>query len=178
MASVIPERISELKIIHYPGSELRRRAGPVTRFDERLSELAQRMVELMFEFKGVGLAAPQVGVLLRIFVSNHTGEPEDTRIFVNPKLEVSGEMVSREEGCLSIPQVYGDVTRPARTAISAQDLQGNLFLLTDEEFAARVWQHESDHLDGRLIIDRFSMTTKLSVRKLLAELESKSTAKR
>ena len=177
MASVIPERISELQIVHYPAPELRRFADPVTQFDGRLSALAQRMVELMFEFKGIGLAAPQVGVLLRMFVSNHTGEPDDTRIFVNPELDVSGELVGREEGCLSMPQVYGEVVRPAHVVISAQDLQGKQFSLTDDELAARVWQHETNHLDGQLIIDRFSMSTKLSVRKLLAEFESKSAAR-
>src|SRR5690606_13355616 len=93
----------DLRIVHYPDPRLKKRSVPVERFDENLKALAQRMLELMKEARGVGLAAPQVGLNIRLFVMNHTGNPEDDRIYVNPELyDPAGDEVG-EEGCLSLP---------------------------------------------------------------------------
>ncbi len=165
--------LDALEIINYPDPRLRQKARPVEAVDDRIAALAQRMIALMHEARGVGLAAPQVGIGLRLFVANtrEEGDGED-HIFINPTLHnPAGEFEAREEGCLSIPEVHGDVRRPTIITIRYLDLHGNPQEATGEGLAARVWQHETDHLDGRLIIDRFNQITRLSVRRRLRELE-------
>lgn len=160
-------------IVKYPDPRLRRKCEPVTVFDARLAALAARMLELMKEHNGVGLAGPQVGALQRIFVCNPTGEPADDRVYVNPELSDLVGGVESEEGCLSIPDVRVMVRRARRCRLRAQDLEGRPVELEGEDLIARIWQHEVDHLDGRLIVDRMSAADRVANRKKLAELESK-----
>ncbi len=163
--------IEQLTIIHYPDPRLRKVCEPITVFDEELAAFAQRMLELMHAGRGVGLAAPQVGVLKRMFVMNPSGEPGDDHIFVNPEIRDMHGNEEAEEGCLSIPEVYVNVRRAARCRIVARDLAGNPVELTGEGLTARVWQHETDHLNGVLILDRTGPGDRLKVRKKLRELE-------
>jgi len=169
----MPLDLARMKIIDYPDPRLKKKCAPVETIDEETRRLAARMLELMHAEKGIGLAAPQVGVLRRMFVCNLTGKPNDDRVFINPSLaEFAGDIES-EEGCLSIPDVTVQLHRHARCVIAAQDLSGKAVRLEGEGLAARCWQHECDHLDGRLIIDRMSEADKIANRKALRTLERK-----
>src|SRR5690606_21325593 len=114
-------------------------------------------IELMHEAGGCGLAAPQVALNWRLFVANDTGEPGNDLVFINPQLINPGtEQHDREEGCLSLPHIAGVVRRPKIITVQALDIDGKPFEMTSDELAARIWQHETDHLDGVLIIDRMA----------------------
>ena len=161
----------ELKIILYPDPRLKKLSQPVTSFDERLRLLAARMLELMREAKGVGLAAPQVGENVRLFVMNATQEPGDDRIYVNPVLSDFEGDEEQEEGCLSLPGIHVNVTRGKQVRMVAQDLEGNPIEEVASGFPARVWQHEFDHLNGTLLTDRMGPVAKMTHRKVLNELK-------
>jgi peptide deformylase len=162
----------DLRIIHYPDPRLKKKSRPVTDFDDALKQLAARMFELMRTNEGVGLAAPQVGHNIRLFVANATGKPEDDRVYVNPVLSEAEGDEEAEEGCLSLPEIRVNITRPTtRVRIRAQDLDGKPFEEIGEGFVTRVWQHENDHLNGVMITDRMGPVAKLTNRKKLKELE-------
>jgi len=163
----------DLKIIKYPDPRLRRMSEPVTRFDDELAALAARMFELMKGARGVGLAAPQVGHNIRLFVMNPTGEPDDARVYVNPVLSEADGEEEGEEGCLSLPNVNAKVWRSKKLRIQAQDLQGNPIDESADGYFARVWQHETDHLNGTMIIDRMGPVARLAARRILRELQQK-----
>ncbi len=148
---------------------LRATALPVERFDEQLRAEAQRMDELMQAALGVGLAATQVGILHRVLV--YRAYPEDeTTVLVNPVLEwVSDERGAAEEGCLSIPGVHVEVERPARVRVRARDVAGAELQVEADGLEARVIQHEIDHLDGVLILDRISRETRREAMRALRE---------
>lgn len=162
--------LSKLGIVLYPDPILKKKAEEVMQFGQPLRALADRMFELMREDKGVGLAAPQVGVGWRMFVCNPTGEPADDLICVNPKLvELSGAE-EKEEGCLSIPGVTVTMRRAVRAVMQAVDIEGRPFQLAQTDLPARIWQHEIDHLDGRLIIDSMSPADEIANRRALKQL--------
>jgi peptide deformylase len=142
------------QIRQYPDVALRMRARDVTEFDEFLVQLVERMFELMHDAQGVGLAATQVGVLQRVFVFA-PDEESAPRAIVNPRLTPDErEKLVEEEGCLSLREVRVPVERPTRVVIEGQDPNGDDVRLELEGLPARVVQHETDHLDGVLIIDR------------------------
>lgn len=161
-----------LKIIMYPDPRLRQACEPVTDFDDSLRALALRMVELMHGAKGVGLAAPQVGVMIRMFVCHAITDPEDHMILVNPKLADLQGQAAGDEGCLSLPDVTVEVYRAESCTILAQDLNGEPIRAAGVDLVARCWQHECDHLDGRLITDRMSDADKIANRRILKTLEA------
>jgi len=148
---------------------LRATALPVERFDEELRIEAERMDELMQAAQGVGLAATQVGILHRLLV--YRAYPEDpTSALVNPVLEwVSEELEAAEEGCLSLPGIHVEVERPARVRVRARDTSGAELLVEAEGLEARVIQHEIDHLDGVLILDRISREARRDAMRALRE---------
>jgi peptide deformylase len=166
----------ELKIIHYPDPRLKRTAATIEVFDEQLAALASKMFELMRASRGVGLAAPQIGKGIRLFVMNHTQQPDDARAYVNPELFDASDEEEAEEGCLSLPGINVNVARAKTVTLRAQDLQGNPVELTESGYVARIWQHEIDHLNGVLITDRVGPGTKLMLRKTLKELEDQYAA--
>ncbi|HEY3243933.1 MAG TPA: peptide deformylase [Phycisphaerae bacterium] len=159
-----------LRIISYPDPALRSHCTPVETFDESLSALALRMLELMREARGVGLAAPQLGVPLRLFVCNPTGQPTDDVVCVNPHLLDLEGAVEAEEGCLSIPGVQVPMRRAQSARLRFQDLIGQQRELQGEGMPARIWQHENDHLDGKLIIDSMSAAVEIANRRALKQL--------
>jgi peptide deformylase len=168
----MPDDAKDLKIIRWPDPRLKKKSEPVRAFDEDLRKLAARMFELMRDCKGVGLAAPQVGVNIRMFVANPTGKPEDDKVYVNPVLSDAEGDEEGEEGCLSLPEINVKVTRPtARVRMQAKDLSGEPFEQVGSGFITRIWQHENDHLNGILILDRMGAVAKLTYRKRLKELE-------
>jgi peptide deformylase len=148
---------------------LRASALPVERFDEDLRAEVERMDELMQAAHGVGLAATQVGVLHRLLV--YRAYPEDpTTALVNPVLEwVSDEREAAEEGCLSLPGIHVEVERPAQIRVRARDTSGAELLVEAEGLQARVIQHEIDHLDGVLILDRISREARREAMRALRE---------
>jgi len=159
-------------IVHYPDPRLRRKCRPIGVFDGSLAELAQRMLQLMKANRGVGLAGPQVGVSKRIFVCNPTGEPGDDHVYVNPELvELTGTFEATE-GCLSLPEITVTMRRAKRCRMRAFDVTGRPFVAEAEDLLARIWQHETDHLDGKLIIDRMNGTDKIANKKAIAQLET------
>ena len=166
----------ELKIIIYPDPRLRKISKDVEKFDDELADLARRMFILMREAKGVGLAAPQVGKNIRLFVMSHTGLEADDRVYVNPVLTDAEGDESAEEGCLSIPDIKADIPRSKTVKMTARDLTGNPIVETQAGYIARVWQHEVDHLNGVLHIDRMGALAKLAHRKALKALEDKYAA--
>lgn len=134
---------------------LQEKCQKVTKFDSALKVLVDAMFDTLDEADGVGLAAPQVGVNQRLFVIHIRGT--EKRAYINPQIiETSIETATEEEGCLSIPGVWHDVQRPARVTIQAQDVEGNPFQVKAEGLLARAIQHENDHLNGVLFIDRLS----------------------
>jgi peptide deformylase len=164
--------LEQLRIVLYPDPRLKKIALPVEHFDQPLKDLAARMFELMREAKGVGLAAPQVAKGLRLFVMNHTNEPQDDRVYVNPILSDPDGEEEAEEGCLSIPGLHVQIPRQKRLRMQARDLEGNQIDQTETGYIARIWQHETDHLNGILLTDRMGPTAKMTNKKLLKDLEA------
>lgn len=164
--------VEKLEIIHYPDPRLRKLAAKVTVFDAQVEAIARRMLVLMRGEKGVGLAAPQVGLAMRLFVMNPTGKDGDDLVIINPELRDMQNPKDGEEGCLSIPDVRVQVKRAARCSLRAHNLMGEPVELQGEELVARIWQHETDHLNGMMIIDRMGPADKIAVRGALRELEA------
>ena len=147
-------RLALAQIRQYPDPVLRLEAQDVADFDQDLQQLVDRMTRLMQDARGVGLAANQVGVLRRVFVIQAEDE-EEPRALVNPTIaERSEESDEDDEGCLSMQGVVVPVERPVRVRLEARDAEGNPVTLELEGLSARVAQHELDHLDGVLIVDR------------------------
>ena len=144
---------------------LKEKCEKVTKFDSALEMLVEAMYDTLEEADGVGLAGPQVGVPQRLFVVWLADGTKKT--FINPEiLETSVETCPYEEGCLSLPGVYHNVIRPAKVKVFAQDVKGHSFTLEASGLMARVIQHENDHLDGKLFIDRLSEADREKVLRL------------
>jgi peptide deformylase len=162
----------ELKI--YPDGVLKKRCKPLRRVDDEVLERAEQMLEFMYEAEGLGLAAPQVGWCDRIVTLDVDLQREDPRIFVNPLIvRREGEM-AQEEGCLSLPGVRVKVPRASKVLVVAYTLAGERLEIEAEGVAASAWQHEMDHLNGLLIIDRLAPTTMMTIRDRLKELEQQA----
>ena len=165
--SVRPVRI-------YGDPALKQRAAEVTRFDESLKELARDMHETMHAYRGVGLAGNQIGVLQRILVVDVPGaeEGEERRVYtvVNPVIVEKSGTQTDEEGCLSIPGVWQDVTRAMKVVVEAKDENGAPVRIDAEGYLARALQHEIDHLDGVLFVDRLSLLKRQFLRRDLDAL--------
>lgn len=159
-----------LHILVYPDEALRRETEPVTRFDEALRAIVNRMFLLMDEAEGIGLAAPQVGISKRFFImGEHEGQP--SAVFINPRIEYPDlPLESDEEGCLSLPDIRVNVRRPPTVHVEAFDVHGQPFSLEVEGLTARVIQHEFDHLNGVLIIDKMSPMDRLANRRKIRDL--------
>jgi peptide deformylase len=146
-------------ILILPDERLRAIAEPIEKIDDGVKQLAQDMLETMYDAPGIGLAAPQIGELRRIVVMDlaKEGEEPDPIVMVNPEiLKYSDETVTTEEGCLSIPELYYDVERPAEVTVRYTDLEGKVIEREAADRLAICIQHELDHLDGVLYIDYLS----------------------
>jgi len=162
---------SQCMITRYPTPVLMEKAKPVEVFNDDLRVLAERMIDIMVETKGVGLAGPQAGVNLRIFVASVDGTKENANVYVNPVIRVEGPLESVEEGCLSLPGIFGKIKRYTICTVTAQDLDGKEFTEKGEGLQARIYQHEFDHLEGRMIKDRLGAGAKLRARRKLKQME-------
>jgi len=155
----------------YPDPVLRRPAGPVEAFDEELRAIVAGMFERMYASKGVGLAGPQVGLKKRILVLNSTGEKADELVLVNPRiLERFGPATLFEEGCLSFPGLYAEVERLENCRVQAFRVDGTRLDESFGGFTSRVIQHEYDHLEGVLLVDRMSPADRLRHKAALEDL--------
>jgi peptide deformylase len=162
------EARSEIRVIGDP--VLRERAREVTSFDRNLRKLAKRMIRVMHDAPGVGLAAPQVGVVQRVLVYDVDDDP---RVLVNPVLdEFADETEAGDEGCLSVPGLRMPVERPVSVRVRAFDADGEPLDYRAEGFEARVIQHEYDHLEGVLIVDRTTRAARAEAMRALREREA------
>ncbi len=154
-----------LQVINYPHPALRHQSKPVRRVDKTLRQMIAKMFELMYEHRGVGLAANQVNLPLQLFIANISGERDsgEELVMINPVIQSPKGTSEAEEGCLSIPGVYGQVVRPEQVHVMAYDLSGNKFDRVVDGMLARVIQHEFDHLQGVLFPDRMSEAAKRAI---------------
>lgn len=165
--------LESLRVIRYPDPRLKELCTNIDMFDASLRRLTQRMAELMFEAKGVGLAANQVGITVQLFVASPTYEPADVRVYVNPRILSADGWEESEEGCLSLPGINTNIKRRQVVTIEAADLDGKVFQETGTELLARIFQHETDHLQGMLLVDKMGSVARLASRRTLKELEEK-----
>ncbi len=157
-----------MKIIYVGNPILRKRSKEIGVFDDSLKSFVEKLTEVMYTEDGVGLAAPQVGVLKRIIVFD---DGSGTKTMVNPvMLSFGEETVVMEEGCLSVPGVYADISRPVSVRVRYQDVYGDIFEEMLDGYSSRIVQHETDHLDGKLFIDYISHGKKIAVRSRLIEI--------
>ena len=161
----------QLYIHCYPDPILRQPAQPVRQVTQEIVELVEKMTDLMLEANGIGLAAPQLGVLLEVVIISLTGKREDVEVFINPQLDGFEGVSEVEEGCLSLPGIRGLVRRPAICTVNAMDLESNQYVMDMVELGATAIQHETDHLRGKLFIDRLTTVSRLACRKALKQLE-------
>lgn len=170
-AKILSADLSALTVIRYPDPRLREVCSPVDEVDDRVQALVEKMFELMFASKGVGLAAPQVGVTVTLFVASPSFDPADRRVYINPRILASQGSQDDDEGCLSFPGIGCKIKRANVITIRALGLDGQEFEETGEGLTARIFQHESDHLEGRLLIDRMGSVAKLANRRAIRHLE-------
>jgi peptide deformylase len=170
-----------LEIIHYPHPTLRHVSKPLKRVDAELRAMIAEMFDLMYEHEGIGLAANQVDLPYRVFVCNVEGDPKTKDaecVFINPVIIKGSGQHEREEGCLSIPGVYAPVIRKEKITVQAYNLAGEEISGEIDGLFARVIQHETDHLDGRLFIDRITPTQLADISGELEEFEIDFNSKR
>jgi peptide deformylase len=146
-----------LPILVWPDPRLKTVAKPVTRFDAHLAQLAEDMVQTMYEAPGIGLAATQVNVHERLIVLDVSDDKSGLMTLVNPEITwASDELSEYEEGCLSVPEIYDGVKRPAKVKVRAQDVQGKPFEFAADGLLAVCVQHEMDHLNGKVFVEYLS----------------------
>lgn len=164
-----------MQIVHYPHPGLRCKARPLTSIDKQVQLYAGHMLDLMYEARGLGLAAPQVSLPYQILVMNPSGDAADRTqegVYLNPVIvERKGGTVEGEEGCLSLPGLYQKVRRAKSVTVHAYNLRGEAVEIVAHELPSRVWQHEVDHLHGILFIDKIGPLAKLAARGQLKEFE-------
>lgn len=142
-----------MEILHLGDERLRQKSVPVAEVNDELRAIINQMFDIMDSHDGVGLAAPQVGILQRFFVLR--SDDDIKRVFINPQIiQTSAETTPYEEGCLSIPKLYEEIIRPKKVTVQALNENGKPFILEADGLLARIIQHENDHLDGILYIDR------------------------
>jgi len=163
-----------VQIVKYPHPTLRHQSKPLRRVDGELKKIVREMLDLMYEQNGIGLAANQVDLPYRLLVFNVTGDPaarDEEYVLINPVITDRKGSAEDREGCLSFPEIYAPVIRSEKVAVNAYSLSGEELSCQLDGLYARVVQHEADHLDGILFIDRLSPANELAVKEELAVLE-------
>lgn len=170
-----------MQIIAYPHSTLKYVSKPIRRVDAELKQMVREMFGLMYEAKGIGLAANQVNLPLRLFVMNLESDPQKPeleQVFINPVISQPKGSAEAEEGCLSLPGLYGPVIRPKQVRITAYGLDGREIDMIATELLGRCVQHEVDHLDGVMFIDRMSAGARADIDDELYDFETVFNSKR
>ena len=162
--------IEKCQLTRYPAEVLSKAASPIEKNDDDIRQLVEKMTDMMLKNKGVGFAAPQAGLPLRLFIISLDGTKESVKVFINPVVTPIGELVELEEGCLSVPGVYTKIRRYKKCKVTATDLDGNEFTEEAEGLYARALQHEYDHIEGMTIVNRMSQIAKIAHRKQLKKL--------
>ena len=163
--------IEKCQMTHYPAEVLASPAQPIEKINDNIHRLVEKMTDIMLENKGIGLAGPQAGVPLRIFIISLTGTSQDVKVYINPTVTpITASLDAVEEGCLSVPGVSTKIRRYKQCKVTATDLDGNEFTEEAEGLYARALQHENDHLEGMTIVNRMSRTAKIAHRKRLKKL--------
>ena len=163
--------IDKCRITHYPAGVLGRRAEPVEEINDNILRLVDKMIDIMLKNKGLGLAAPQAGVSLRLFIISLDGSRENVKAYVNPTVMPIGELDAIDEGCLSVPGIYTKIRRYTKCEVIATDLDGNEFTNQAEGLYARALQHEYDHIEGITIVNRMGQPARIAHRRQLKKLE-------
>ena len=158
-----------LPILHHPDPRLRKKTPPVQKFDQELQKLIDDLFETMYAAPGVGLAANQVGVQLRLAVMDCSEEHDQPLVMINPEIVESADRQEMEEGCLSVPDIRDKVQRYNKLKLRALDRHGQPYELEAEGLMAQCVQHEIDHLDGKLYIDYLSSLKRERIKKKLAK---------
>lgn len=164
-----------MHIVKFPHPVLRYASRPVERIDDELRAVVREMFTLMYEARGVGLAANQVGLPFRFFVINVTADPEQKDqelVFINPEIVKRHSWADEEEGCLSIPGIYSKVRRPKKVRIKAFGLDGRDIDVDADDLFGRALQHETDHLDGKLFIDYLGPLARHGIKGKLRDFEA------
>ena len=163
-----------LQILHYPDKRLHKVAAPVRRVDDKIRKLIKDMADTMYAAPGIGLAATQVDVHLRLIVIDISENRDHLQVFINPELLSAEGEAECEEGCLSVPGVYEKVTRAAKVVVSAQNQRGEQQEVTADGLLAVCIQHEMDHLKGKIFVEYLSQLRQTRVRARLAKQLRKS----
>ena len=164
--------MARLPILRYPDPRLHRKAKPVAQVDDRIRKLAADMAETMYEAPGIGLAATQVDVHEQVIVVDISETRDQLMVFINPVLLSKSDSLSDyEEGCLSVPGVYDDVSRPAVIEVQALDLAGESFVVRAEGLLAVCIQHEMDHLQGKVFVQHLSRLKQSRIRAKMLKQE-------
>ncbi|KTC89469.1 peptide deformylase [Fluoribacter dumoffii] len=158
-------------ILYLPDPRLRDVAKPVVHFDDKLQTLIDDMFETMYDARGVGLAAPQIGVGLRLSVIDIEGDKQNQLVIINPEIVTAEGEKKFEEGCLSVPGAYDTVIRAEKVTVKALDRNGKPFEINAEGLLAECLQHEIDHMNGKLFIDLLSPLKKAMARKKLEKFK-------
>jgi peptide deformylase len=166
-----------LEIVLWPDPVLLAGTKPVEKVDDHVRQVVAEMRRVMFELRGVGLAAPQVGVPLRLMLVCPSGEPGQEQVLLNPQVLTADGTQVGEEGCLSFPGIYGDVARAQKVRLRYRDLDGVTREMDLDGFIARIVQHEADHLDGKVFIDKMDAKSRREAETALDELRSRFTAR-
>ena len=164
-----------MQIVQYGHPVLRWKSKPIQSINAELRSTVREMFDLMYSAKGIGLAANQVGLPFRFFVVNVTADPEqqdEEFVFINPRIRRRKGATTGEEGCLSLPGLYANIERAEEIVVEAYDLDGEGFEMELDELPARVVQHETDHLDGVLFVDRLDPEERLKLELKLLGFES------
>jgi peptide deformylase len=169
--------VDKCKITYYPAGVLRGAAKPVEKIDDGIRRLVERMTDIMIEHRGIGLAAPQAGVPLRLFIVSLDVSRENVRVYVNPTVTPGGELEELEEGCLSVPGVWTRVRRYKRATVTATNLDGHEFTEEADGMYARCLQHEYDHIEGMTIVNRMGTTARIAHRRQLKKLAEEQKGK-
>ena len=160
--------MSDLKILIFPDPKLRKVAKKIDKFDKSLEMLSKNMLKTMYEAEGIGLAATQVDIHIRLVVMDLSEERNEPRVFVNPEYTILDKsLFTYEEGCLSIPGFNEEISRPSKILLKWQDLQGNFHEEKPDGIFTVCAQHEIDHLDGKLFVDYLSPIKRDRIRKKL-----------
>ena len=166
-------QMSDLKILIFPDPKLRKVAIKVEKFDKRLEILSQNMLKTMYDAEGIGLAATQIDVHVRLVVMDLSEERDEPRVFVNPEYTIIDKSpLNYEEGCLSIPGINEEISRPSKILLKWQDLKGNFHEEEPDGILNVCAQHEIDHLDGKLFVDYLSPIKRDRIRKKLQNRRS------
>ncbi|MEM7282831.1 MAG: peptide deformylase [Pseudomonadota bacterium] len=161
--------MSKLKILEYPDPRLRTKASLVETVDDELRQLAQDMLETMYAAPGIGLAATQVDIHIRMLVADVSEDRSQPHVLINPEIVEMDGIKAHEEGCLSVPGIYEKVERPDRIRVRYLNLEGDTVEMDADGLLAVCIQHEMDHLEGKLFVDYLSELKRQRVRKKLAK---------